>query len=222
MQLTSATALRINEASWKKLQMLPGQTVLETAELEFPAVRAETRFLVQWFGSNSNVLGSTEVLAYPANLLAELQPLVAHDDGALGVFDPGGQLKPLLKTAKVDFVDLGNTELQNFRGKLAIIGPFESKAQMGAALAGKIKTLAQQGVAVVCIQPPPEHSSLHREMEKLQPSFYSVPENEIAVVIVQSDLVANVSENPRAQLNLIRFCKLALHPQPPILPVLEQ
>jgi hypothetical protein len=222
MQLTSATAVRVNEAPWKKLRMLSGQTVLETAELEFPAVKAETRFLVQWFGGNSNVLGATEVLAYPANLLAELQPLVAHDDGALGVFDPGGLLKPLLKTARVDFVDLGNTELENFRGKLAIIGPFESKAQMGAALAEKIKTLAQKGVAVVWIQPPPQHSSLRQEMEKLQPSFYSVPENEIAAVIVQSDLVANLSENPRAQLNLICFCKLALRPQPPILPVLEQ
>jgi hypothetical protein len=128
----------------------------------------------------------------------------------------------LLKTARVDFVDLGNTELENFRGKLAVIGPFESKAQMGAALAGEIKTIAQKGVAVVWIQPPPERSSLHREMERLQPSFYSVPENKIAVVIVQSDLVANLSENPRAQLNLICFCKLALDPQPPILPLLEQ
>ena len=221
MQLTSATAVRVQQAPWKRLQVLPGQTVLETATLEFPTVRAETRFLVQWFDGNSNVLGSTEVLAYPANLLAELAALAGRDDGDLGVFDPQNQLKSLLKNASVQFVDLENTELENFRGKLAIIGPFASKAQMGEALAGKIKTIARAGVAVVWMQPPPEPSTIRRQMEKLQPSFYSVPENRIAVVVVQPDLVAGLSENPRAQLNLVYFCKLALNPQPPVLPDLD-
>src|SRR5215472_9298828 len=128
MQLTSATAAPVNEAPWKRLQVLPGQAVVENAVLEFPAVRAKTRFLIQWIENKGRVVGTTEVHVYPSNLLAELQPLVGNEDGALGVFDPGNQLKPLLKNRKVDFVDLGNVELEKYRGRLAIIGPFESKA----------------------------------------------------------------------------------------------
>src|SRR4051794_23284889 len=36
MQLTSATAVCAGEAPWKRLQVLPGQTVLESAVLDFP------------------------------------------------------------------------------------------------------------------------------------------------------------------------------------------
>lgn len=217
LQLTSATAAPVKDIPWKRLQILPGQTVLETIALEFPDVRAETRFLVQWFDSSSNVLGATDVLAYPTNLLAELQSLVGLEEGALGVFDPEGQLKPLLKNANVNFVDLGNTQLENFRGKLAIVGPFESRSQTDCAFAAKIKTIAQHGVAVVWIQPAPANRS-DAASEKIQPSFYSVSENQSAAVIVQPEMVADLGENPRSQLNLIEFCKLALHPQPLTLP----
>jgi hypothetical protein len=43
-------------------------------------------------------------------------------------------------------------------------------------------------------------------------------ENTTAVIVVQPDLVSNLPENPRAQLNLIYFCKLALKPEPMTLP----
>jgi hypothetical protein len=45
-----------------------------------------------------------------------------------------------------------------------------------------------------------------------------VPEKQIAIVVVQPELVADLANNPQSQLNLIYFCKLALHPQPPALP----
>jgi hypothetical protein len=72
--------------------------------------------------------------------------------------------------------------------------------------------LAKKGAAVVWIQPPPE------KRDKLTPSFYSVPESTNAVVVVQPELVANLPDNPQAQLNLIYFCKLALQPEPFRLP----
>lgn len=216
-QLTSAMAVTVTEAPWKKLQVLPGQTITETASLEFPAVRARTRFLVQWFGNTNQVIGSTEILAYPTNLLAELQPLVGHEDGALGVFDPLDGLKPLLKRVKVNFVDLGDVELEKFRGKLAIIGPFASKRSVDPALGTRIKAIAKKGVAIVWIQPPHGDSSLRDEQPA--PSFYSVTESQTAAVITQAHLVANLAENPRSQLNLIYFCKIALHPQPLTFPV---
>jgi hypothetical protein len=210
LQTTSATAVQSGEEAWKKLQVLPQQTVVESVRLDFPAVKAETKFLVQWLENTNHILGKTEVLVYPTNLLAELKPLAGGE--ALGVFDPQNQLKPLLKNLKIDFVDLENSDLENFAGKLAIIGPFQSKAQMREGLANQIKALAKMGAAIVWLQPPPG------KRDKLSPSFYSVPKKQIAVVVVQPDLVEDLPDNPQSQLNLVFFCKLALHPQPPALP----
>jgi hypothetical protein len=220
MQLTSATAVLVEAAPWKRLQVLPGQTVVETAEFNLPDVNAGTRFLVQWIQDSNHVLGQTEIEVYPTNLLAELQAVVGKGN-TLGVFDPQDELKSLLNDAKVDFVELGNTALENFRGKLAIIGPFEPKAPMDAALAAKIKMLAKKGVALVWVQTASDESA-DLESEKIQPSFYSVPEDRAAAVVVQSEMVANLAGNPRSQINLIYFCKLALHPQPSALPSVEQ
>lgn len=212
MQLTTATAVRIDEAGWKRLRVLSGQTVLETAALEFPPMRGRTRFLVQWLDSRGEILGSTDVLVYPTNLLAELGVLMNHAAGALGVFDPANELKPLLKNSEVEFVDLGNTALEDFRGKLAVIESFEFDAPKNRSLALKIKTLAANGIAVVWIQSL--QTSLRPEDENPRPSFYSVPVGKSVVVIVQPGMVANLANAPRSQLNLIYFCKLALNPRP--------
>ena len=212
-QTSSATAVQLGETLWKKLQILPQQTIIESAPFDFPAVKAETRFLVKWLENTNRVVGTTEVLVYPTNLLSELKLLTSGN--SFGVFDPNNQLKPLLKNLGVDFVDLGNSELEKFQGKLAIIGPFDSKAQMREGLAQVIRQIARKGVSVVWIQPP---SAL---MDKIKPSFYIVPEGKGAVVVVQPDLVSNLPDNPKSQFNLIYFCKLALNPMPFSLPDLE-
>jgi hypothetical protein len=206
-QAGSATVIPLGPPrEWKEFQFLPGQTVLESIALDFPDVKAETKFLVQWLEESNRVIGTTEVLVYPTNLLAELKPLTGGQD--LGVFDPQNQLKPLLKNLKLDFLDLADCGLENFSGRLAIIGPFESRTQMREGLAGQVKALAKRNVAAVWLQPPPE------KRDKLLPSFYPVAENTNAVVVVQAELVSDLAENPRAQLNLVYFCKLALHPEP--------
>jgi len=213
IQTCSATAVQLGELPWKKLEVLPPQTVLESAQLDFPEVKTETKFLIQWLENSNSVIGTTEVLVYPTNLLAELKPLAG--DAPLGVFDPQNQLKPLLKNLKLNFTDLENSDLENFSGKLAIIGPFQSKGQMRDGLPNQIKVLAKKGAAIVWLQPP------RTREEKLRPSFHSVPESTNAVVVVQSELILNLPDNPQSQLNLIYFCKLALHPQPPALPDLS-
>jgi hypothetical protein len=209
-QTSSATAMPLSETPWKTLEVLPGQTVLELATMTFPAVKAETRFVVHWMEGASNVVSTTEVLVYPPDLLKELKPLAGEEP--LGVLDPQNQLKPLLKPLAVEVQDLEDTGLENYHGKLAIIGPFQSREQMREGLPGRIKALAGKGVAVVWIQPPPE------KREGLKPSFYTVPEGKGAVVIVQANLVGNLPENPQSQLNLIQFARLALHPEPLRLP----
>jgi hypothetical protein len=202
LQTSSATVVQVSEAPWKKLQVLPQQTVLESAQLDFPAVKAETKFLVQWLENTNRVIGKTEVLVYPTNLLAELRPMA--DGEALAVFDPQNQLKPLLKNLNLEFTDLENSGLEYFSGRLAIIGPFQSAAKMREGLAGQIQALSKKGAAIVWIQPPSE------KRDKLTPSFYFVSEGTNAVVVVQPQLVANLPDNPQSQLNLIYFCKLAL------------
>jgi len=210
-QTAAATAAHLNEAPWKKLQVLPGQTVLESASLSFPSVNAETRFVIQWLEGTNRVVGTTEVLAYPPDLLKGLKPLLGEEP--LGTFDPQNQLKPILKAAAVECQDLEDGGLDNYQGKLAIIGPFHSRQQMRESLANRsVKALAQKGVAVVWIQPPLE------KREEPKPSYYTVPHGTGAVVVVQAELVAHLAESPQAQLNLIRFARLAQHPEPLQLP----
>jgi hypothetical protein len=209
-QTSTSTAAPLGDTPWKRLQVLPGQTVLESAKLAFPDVKAETRFLVRWLAETNSLLGTTEVLVYPTRLLAEPKSLA--DAEALGVFDPGDQLKPSLRLAKVAFTDLEDAGIATFRGRLAIVGPFSTKTDLPFDLAQRVAEMARKGVAAVWLQPPPG------PREKLQPSFYSVPLGTNAVVIAQAGLVANLADSPRAQLNLLHLCRVALYPEPPRLP----
>jgi hypothetical protein len=212
-QTSSATAVKVSDTLRTKLQVLPGQTIIESVKLDFPAVKAETRFLVQWAEGTNKVFGRTEVLVYPQDLLKELKPLAG--DQPLGVFDSQNPVKPLLKNLGLDFEDLEDRGLETFSGKLAIIGPFESKTHAREGLVKEIEALAAKGAGVVWIQPPPERR------DKLQPSFYTVTVGKGAVVVVQAELLADLSECPQSQLNLIRFARLALNPEPIRLPRLS-
>ena len=70
---------------WKTLEVLPGQTVVESAELNFPAVNAETRFVIQWLAGADRVLGVSDALVYPTNPLAQLLPLIGVRGWALSI-----------------------------------------------------------------------------------------------------------------------------------------
>jgi hypothetical protein len=213
-QASSATVMPISETPWKQIEVLPGQTILESATFDFPPVKAETRFLVQWVEGTSNVVGVTEVLVYPVDLLKELKPLAG--DEPLGVFDPQNQMKPLIKAVSIGFVDLENVNLENFGGRLAIFGPFSSKTQMREGFTGQIKTLAGKGAGVVWIQPPPD------PRDEMKPSFYTVYEGKGAVVVAQAGLVSNLADNPQAQINLIHLARIALNSQSFSLPNLAR
>jgi hypothetical protein len=211
-QASSGTAAPLSEKPWKTITLLPGQTVLESALIDFPAVTAETRFLIQWLEATNRVAGRTEALVYPANLLGELRPLLG--DAHWGILDPNNELRPLFKQSRLEFVDLGEAALEDFQGRLAIFGPFSAETQIREGLARTIREMARKGVAVVWIQPPPPR-------DEIKPSFYLVPEGKSAVVVVQADLISNLAERPQSQLNLIQVCRLALDPEPFSLPGLS-
>ena len=211
LQISRGTAALLGgEILWKKIDVLPGQTVLESAQLDFPAVKAKTRFIVQWRTGTNSVLGTTEMLVCPTNLLAELKSIL--DSGTLGVLDPNNQLKPALKQNGVQFADLSESPLEEFSGRLAILGPFASRAQRPNSMTKDCKAMSKKGTAVLWIEPPPGPA------EPPTPSFYSVSARTNAIVVAQSSFLPNLSDNPQSQLKLLQLCLLALEPKPAALP----
>lgn len=185
-QLSSASAVPVGSAKpWKKIEMLPQQTVLETLALEFPSVRAATRFRVEFAG-----IGRTEVVVYPGELLKRLKTLAG--DQPLGVVDPDGQLKPVLKQAGVEFADF---EIEPADSRLAIVWSGAS------SLPETVTTRVKAGMAVVWIRPASVATT------------YAVRLDTGVVVVVPVSSVRGLADSPLPQLDLIRAAELALEPE---------
>ncbi len=213
LQVSSATVAPVQEVPWQRLVVLPEQTVCETGTVDLPGVTARTRFLIQWVDSGGRAAGTTELLAYPANLLAELTALSGV--GAVGVFDPTNELKPLLRQARVEFENLPVTGIAKFTGAVALIGPFDSHRQMPPGLRAELEALAKRGTAVVWMQPPTDAAA------PFKPSFYRVPIELGNVIVAHHDLTDELAKRPGAQWNLLRLIREALHPAPLVLPETE-
>ena len=184
-QLTSATSVPAGKARpWKRIEILPQQTVLETLPIEFPAVRSASRFRVEFSG-----IGSMEVLVYPGDLLKRLNALAG--DQPLGIYDPEGQLKPLLKRAVVSSVDF---EIESTDSKLAIV--WSNAASLPNSITSRVKT----GMVVVWIR------------SSTIPTTYAVRRGNGVIVMAPTSTVRGLADSPLAQLNLIRDAELALEP----------
>ena len=209
-QVGSVTAVPFPPTTWKTVEVPPGETVLQSAALNFPPLQRKAEFLIQWLEHTNRIIGVTHVLVYPTNLLQALRPYLGETN--FGVLDPDNQLKPLLRAQGIEFSDLEETELDDFAGRLAVIGPFRSPAEEPAGLRTRIEVIAKKNVAVVWIQPPGD------KPDKLLPSFYAVQKARAAVVMVQPDLVSDLAQNPQSQLNLVCLCRWAMDPPPLTLP----
>jgi hypothetical protein len=203
-QTTSATAVLESETAWKQMRVLSGQTIIDTARIDFPKVRAQTPFLIQWLDGANRVIGRTEVLVYPTNLLEALKPLAGRR--AVGVFDPQNKLKPLLAASALEYEDLERLGIRNFSGPLAIIGPFSDQTARLENLGDAVADLARTGTAVVWIKAESTVSPA------LEPAVFTVPAGLGMVTVVRPRVVADLSENPLAQLNLVRAAQLAVKP----------
>ena len=205
LQTSSAIAMPLGVPQpWKRLQVLAGQTVVESAKITFPLIKAETRFLVEWITEKDKVLGPSEVIVYPPGVLKELKAIAGETP--LGVLDPQDQLKPVLKAQQIEFMDLDDSD--HFAGRLAILGPFPSSAQMPVDLPRRIKALTSSGAAVIWIQPPRE-STMEPEMP-----VRLLRRANANVVVAPFRLFSNLSGDPRAQSNLVRLASLVLKPEP--------
>lgn len=147
-QASSATVVPIGEPrSWKALPVLASQTVVESFAVKFPAVRVDTRFLVRWVDEHEYVLGTTEVIAVPPNLLRELRSLAG--DRPPGLLDPQDQVRPLLRRAGVEFEDLDGEAIEHFRGRLAVVCATDAKEEEPPALSRRLRKCREAGVNIL-------------------------------------------------------------------------
>ena len=216
-QLTSATRMPVGEVEpWKRLTVLGGQTVLENARVKFPEVRAITKFEVRWLDDADKAVGQTLVTVYPTNLLKQLAGLVGEKPP--GMFDPHGQLTPLLRALKVEFDDLTEGErIETWRGRLAILGPFDMKQSLPREMQKRASALAARGVNVLLLLPNYGHAdSAVRAPNALRSAVIIRPVGTGRVVITSSELVTGLATQPLAQEKLLELARLAVTPNLPL------
>ncbi len=205
-QLTSATAAPVESVRpWKTLTILPGQTVVESVEIEFPKLRTPTRFTARWLDAGGKVLGTTEIWAHPDNLSELFRHLVGGQ--AVGLKDETGALRTVLLARGIPFTELnGDNAWNEFRGRLAVVAPQaeanQGELRLGTAALARIK----EGLAVVWLQTPPTIS------RPTPPLAERVQVGRGVVVLVPSSIVAGLDRSPAAQLALMRLAELALSP----------
>ena len=184
-QLSSATRLPLGEPQpWKKLRVLPGQTIVEPFPFTAPEIRAPTAFEVEL-----NAVGRFTVLAYPPDLLKRLTTLAG--DQPLGVFDPDNHLRFLLKKLHIEFADF---ETQLATCKLGILWPTDRK------LPESVTTRVQKGMAAVWVR------------NQKAAAGYVTHQGAGTLVVMRADSVQHLESAPESQLNLLRFAELAVNP----------
>jgi hypothetical protein len=205
-QTSTSTAAPFGQLeTWKSVRTFPGQTVLESGAFDFPEVRGKTRFLIQWIDEGTRIIGNTEVLVFPTNLLAELHNLLKGKP--VGIIDSENNLKSSLKALDLDFEDLADNGVERFTGNLAIIWSPIHSANQSSELKRKVTLLAKTGKDVVWIVPMHEHG------HDAEPRMLPLQAGSNTVVIVQSNLVSNFQSNPQSQLNLLRAVGMATSPE---------
>ena len=183
-QVASGVRMPVGAAQvWKKLTVLPQQTVIESFPITVPEVKTASRFQVEWAG-----LGHTEVAAYPGDLLKQFRALAGEQPVAL--FDPDAKLSPLLKKAGVEFTDF---EIATGAARLALVW---SEQRLPDSITGR----AKKGMAVVWVR-----------SQKL-PAF-GLRLEAGTIMLVPAAQLAGIADSPLAQGQLVRFAELALQPE---------
>lgn len=199
-QASASTLAPLGEGKpWKSLALAPGQTTLETFEVELPAVRGETLFQIAWFDGNRKI-GTTPVRVFPDGILKLLGPIAG--DKPVGLVDPEGQLKPALDPLPT--TELNEAEdILSAEVSLILVAPMPPKSRP-AGLAAALKKKAARGPGIVWLQPPAP-----REPSDWTPPVFVVDEGAGHIVVANASLVADLSASPRAQQSLVRLAEIA-------------
>ncbi|MEY2409609.1 MAG: hypothetical protein QOF48_2279 [Verrucomicrobiota bacterium] len=154
-QASSSTLAPLGDVRpWRLVPLGAGQTVVESIELELPAVRGETGFQVVWFNGKTK-LGATSLRIFPDELLKQLT--VLGGDAPLGLVDPDGHFKPIRSSVRVQ--ELREPEdISASESRLLLIAPMTA-ANRPAGLLSAIKKKAASGAAMVWLQSPARRAS---------------------------------------------------------------
>lgn len=213
LQLTSATAAPVGGVrAWKSLTVLPGQTVMESAAIEFPSVRVSTRFTARWLGVDNQLLGVTEIWAHPDNLLDQLRLLAGGQP--VGLFDERGQLRAALVARGIAITELPSAgNWTDFHGRLALVIAKPGTNQGESPLAPVALVRAKEGLAVVWFQTPPTISP------PVPPIAERMRVGRGTVLLAPVSLLDGLADSPAAQLALVRLAEQALTPPTQLLAV---
>ena len=204
LQLTSATAVPVGgPRPWKQLALQPGQTVLENATLEFPKLRASTRFAVRWLGADDKVIGVTTLWVHPDSLLDTLKTVAGGQP--VGLADDAGLLRKTLAARKIAVSDLHSPESWNeFRGRLALVTSKPATDGDELRLDAAALARAKDGLPLIWFRPPPKLAP------PPPPLIERLPFGRGTVVLAPTATLADLENSPAAQLALLRLVELAL------------
>ena len=97
--MSSSTLMPIEKARpWKEIEILPGQTVLESAVVRLPPVKVATYFLIQWLGDDGQVLSKSRLFAVPKDIARSLSTITSNT--TTGLLDQEDRIKPMFKQQK--------------------------------------------------------------------------------------------------------------------------
>ncbi|MEQ2010231.1 MAG: hypothetical protein ABMA26_25890 [Limisphaerales bacterium] len=203
-QLTSATAAPMGGArAWKTLTVQPGQTVVESASLDIPAVRAATRFAARWLDAGGRLLGVTEFWAHPENVLDALKPLAGGLP--IGVVEDKPGLQLVLAARGIPIAELKHAEdWSQFRGRLALVVNQPESTQGELRLDPALLARAKEGLTVVWLR------TAKTILPPAPPLVERVRVGRGTVLLAPASTLGGLERSPAAQLALVRLAELAL------------
>jgi hypothetical protein len=190
----------------KPITLSPGQRVIESIEIDLPAVRAQTQFIVR-VRQPAGVPGHFELWAYPSNRLSELRSLLGGRP--LWLANPAPTWKEALQAAGIEAREAGWLEDARLPDppSLALLNA-PTLAASGAVPSEWTRLLAdavhrvKAGAAVICV----ESTSAAMQTE---PSYYPVPLGRGVWVVAQPFTLKNLATDPWSQERLLAMARLA-------------
>jgi hypothetical protein len=203
-QAGSATVMPLGEAqSWKRQEVLPGQTVLESVPVAFPPVRAESRCVIRWQTDAECVLGVTDAWVLPQGQLRELKTLAG--DGLLGLLDAASRIRPALEEEQVPFTDLTDSAASRPPCHLAIVAETAQPESEHRRLAHNLRRWLGAGLNLVWLKPPGPASPGDTPLQVIRPG-------QGTLVIANLDRLEGLANDPAAQRFLVALARLATQP----------
>ncbi|MEW6303293.1 MAG: hypothetical protein AB1705_07475 [Verrucomicrobiota bacterium] len=205
-QLSSSTQMPLPLVEpRKRIEVLPGQTVIETVTVTLPSVNANTRFRIHWMDEAGRWLGASEVIGCPDNTLEQLKAAGAAQ--TIHLHDPEGVFEPLFAQGKVRHETLrSRADVDAVKHGLVLIAPFEMGARDREDFATKLaKKAGEAGVAVVWFRAPDHRLTIPAPV-------WLASHGAGTLVVAPGLLVADLKDSAAAQVNLIQCVELALKP----------